>query len=54
MVMEDVSIEMRAQSERKHAAMTERIRSRRKVWTPAAERTPEEMAQVVALATRNL
>jgi hypothetical protein len=51
--MKDVSIEMRAQSERKHAAMMERIRSRHEARAPAAERTPEEVAQVTALAARN-
>jgi hypothetical protein len=51
--MEDVSIEQRAQSERKHAAMMERIRNRCKGRESAPERTPEEIAQVLELADRN-
>lgn len=51
--MEDVSIEERAQSERKHAAMMECISNRSKARTSAAERTPEEIAQVMELAERN-
>ncbi|XP_014551474.1 hypothetical protein COCVIDRAFT_112878 [Bipolaris victoriae FI3] len=51
--MEDVSIEERAQSERKHAAMMKRISDRRKAQASAAERMPEEIAQVIELAQRN-
>jgi hypothetical protein len=51
--MEDVSIEERAQSERKRAAMIERVRNRFKARASAPERTPEEIAQVIALAERN-
>lgn len=50
---EDVTVVMKVQSERKHAAMMERINNRRKAWVPAVGRTSEEIAQVIALATRN-
>ena len=53
MAMEDVSIEQRTQSERRHAAMMERINNRCKARASAAERTPEEIAQVMELAARN-
>lgn len=51
--MEDISIEQRAQSERKHAAVMERINIRRKARALAAERTPEEIARVLELAGQN-
>jgi hypothetical protein len=51
--MEDVGIEERAQSERKYAAMMECISNRCKARASAAERTPEEIAQVMELAERN-